>query len=64
MPLFERERQAIDKKVDEAMMAAYDAGWNSVIDILNIIINEKHQAGDKIAVEVLAYARGRIAGVD
>jgi N-acetylglucosamine kinase-like BadF-type ATPase len=62
MPIFERERERLDRQIDELVEQGFDAGWNSALDILNHVINEKHQAGDRIAVEVLVYARSRIAG--
>jgi N-acetylglucosamine kinase-like BadF-type ATPase len=62
MSLFEEQRERLDAKFDELVEHAFDEGWNSVLTILNNVIDEKHRAGDRIAVEVLVYARGRIAG--
>lgn len=62
MPIFERERERIDRKIDELVEQAFDEGWNSVLGILNNVIVEKQRINDKIAVEVLVYARDRIAG--
>ena len=64
MPLFEKQRERLDAKIDELVEHAFDEGWNSVLTILNNVITEKHNAGDRIAVEVLVYARARIAGED
>lgn len=62
MPLFERERERIERNIDELVEQAFDEGWNSVLGILNNVIVEKQLINDKIAVEVLVYARDRIAG--
>lgn len=62
MPLFERERERIERSIDELTEQAFDEGWNSVLDVLNNVIAEKQMQNDMIAVEVLVYARDRIAG--
>lgn len=54
-------RHRVEHCLDELEMSAYDAGWNAVLDELNRCITEKHLENDRIAVEVLAWARGRIA---
>lgn len=51
----------IEANLDELQSLSYDAGWNAVLDELNTAITEKHQAGDRIAVEVLAWFRSRVA---
>jgi N-acetylglucosamine kinase-like BadF-type ATPase len=51
----------IESSLDELQMLSYDNGWNAVLDELNRCITEKHLANDRIAVEVLVWARGRIA---
>lgn len=62
MSLFEQQRERLDAQLDQLVEHAFDEGWNSVLTILNNVIDEKHRAGDRIAVEVLVYARARIAG--
>lgn len=62
MPLFERERERIERSIDELVEQAFDEGWNSVLEILNNVIAEKQMQNDMIAVKVLVYARDRIAG--
>ncbi len=62
MPLFERERERIERSIDELTEQAFDEGWNSVLGVLNNVIAEKQMQNDMIAVEVLVYARDRIAG--
>lgn len=62
MPLFERERERIERSIDDLTEQAFDEGWNSVLDVLNNVIAEKQMQNDMIAVEVLVYARDRIAG--
>ena len=62
MPLFERERERIERNIDELVEQAFDEGWNSVLGVLNNVIAEKQMQNDIIAVEVLVYARDRIAG--
>jgi N-acetylglucosamine kinase-like BadF-type ATPase len=64
MPLFEKQRERLDAQLDDLVATAFDEGWNSALGILNNVIVEKHNAGDRIAVEVLVYARSRIAGED
>jgi hypothetical protein len=59
--MFEQEKQQVDFALDVLAMKAYDAGWNSALDVLNEAINHKHLAGDRIAVEVLVWARDRLA---
>lgn len=51
----------LEVSLDELQSLSYDAGWNAVLDELNSAITEKHQAGDRIAVEVLVWFRGRVA---
>jgi hypothetical protein len=62
--MFEAEKKEIDFALDSLAMKAFDAGWNSVLDIINEAITEKHMTQDKIAVEVIVWLRNRIAGED
>jgi hypothetical protein len=62
--MFEKEKREIDFALDTLAMKAYDAGWNSVLDLINEAITEKHMAQDKIAVEVIVWLRNKIAGED
>ncbi len=62
--MFEVQRKNIDQRIDDLVFSAYDAGWNSAVDMLNEVIEHKRREGDDIAVAVLEFARARLAECD
>jgi N-acetylglucosamine kinase-like BadF-type ATPase len=54
--MFEAQRRNIDQRIDNLVFTAYDAGWNAAVEIFGAAVQQKHDEGDMIAVEVLRWA--------